>query len=98
MSFLRIMVLLSMVAMLGCPASESVSVDPVQEAPDAANAKIALEEVAESGVLGSGAMLLRESLERVEQSEALLADMDELEKLTDPAAVKAKAKEMADKL
>jgi len=88
-----------MVAVLGCETSESVSVDPVQEAtPDAANAKTMLEEVAESGQVGSGAMLLRESLENVEQSEALLADMDELEGLTDEEAIKAKAQEMIGKL
>jgi len=79
-------------------------VTPVEnDTPSAANAKGMLEEVAETGELGSGAMLLRESLEQIQQSDAtkgdpLVADMDALEGLTDPEAVKAKAKEMADKL
>lgn len=102
MNFLRIVVLLSIVALFGCQ-SESVSVEQPEALPAAENAKVLLEGVAETGQLGSGAMSLRESLEELKQADAakadpLLADLDELESLTDPAAIKAKAREMADKL
>ena len=102
MTFLRIVVLLSLVALLGCQP-ESVSVDQPDALPAAENAKAMLEGVAETGELGSGAMELRESLEEIKQTDAakadpLLADLDALESLADPAAIKAKAKEMLDKL
>lgn len=102
MNFLRIVLLLSIAAVIGCQG-ESVSVDQPEALPAAENAKVMLEEIAQTGEVGSGAMLLRESLEELKQSDAatadpLLADLDELEALTDPAAIKTKARQMADKL
>jgi hypothetical protein len=78
---------------------------PTQEvtppAPPAAKAQ--LMEVANSGELGSAASAIRESLEAMKttdsaNAELLLNEMTELEGLTDPNKIKAKAKAMADRL
>lgn len=93
MSILRFLVLLAAVAMVGCDtASGPVSVD----APEAttSSAKTALEAIAETGEMGSEVMDIREALE----GSPLLADLDELEAMSETEAIKAKAKEMADKL
>lgn len=93
MSILRFLVLLAAVALVGCnTGSAPVSVD----APEAtsSSAKTALEAIAESGEIGSEIMGIREALE----GSPLLAELDELEAMTDADAIKAKAKEMADKL
>ncbi len=95
MAYLRILMLLAVVAFVGCQPNESEKVD-VQATPAADAAKAALNEVAESGQLGSGMMIVRESVE--EANAELLPDIDALEALTDEAAIKAKAKEIADKL
>ena len=98
MVYLRILILLALAVFVGCPAGEeSVDVQPTQS-PAAQNAKTILEGAAESGELGSAAMELRESLEGSEEGKALLPDMDALEAMTNPEEIKAKAKEMADKL
>jgi hypothetical protein len=56
-----------------------------------------LEAVAQSGELGSGAETIREALTTQGATE-LLKDLDELEKLSNPSQIKAKAKAMAEKL
>ena len=98
MVYLRILILLAVAVVVGCQGDESISVDQPGALPAAENAKAILESAAESGELGSAAMDLRSNLEQLDQSEALLADLDALEAMTDPAEIKAKAKEMADKL
>lgn len=97
MTYLRILMLLVVVAIVGCNASESVNVTPPTTSA-MENAKSALNEIAESGELGSGMMTVREGLEASEEGKALLPDLDALEALTAPEEIKAKAKEMADKL
>ena len=96
MVYLRILILLAVAVVVGCQGDESVRVD---QPAAAENAKAILESAAESGSeLGSAAMGLRESLEGFEEGKALLPDLDALEAMTNPAQIKAKAKEMADKL
>jgi hypothetical protein len=97
MNFLRIVLLVALVAVLGC-GEEVQSVTPPTAAPAAQGVKAMLLEIAETGELGSGAMELRENLQKVEGADALLPELDSLESLTDPAQIKAKAKAMADKL
>ena len=99
MKYLRILMLLAVVVLfVGCPGEESVSVEPPAAAPAADSAKSILEATAESGDLGSAEMELEESLGQLENSEELLADLEAMKAMTDPEQVKAKAKEMAEKL
>lgn len=65
--------------------------------------KMALESIAASGELGSATDEVQSQLESLKSSDAakadaLLAELKELTGLTDPAAIRAKAKAMADKL
>lgn len=78
---------------------------PTQEvtppAPPAAKAQ--LMDVANTGELGSAASAIRESLEAMKttdsaNAELLLNEMTELEGLSDPNKIKARAKAMADRL
>jgi hypothetical protein len=71
--------------------------------PPPTPAKAMLTDVATSGELGSGAASIREALEALKKTDAakgeeLLKDLDDLEKTSNPAQIKAKAKAMADKL
>jgi uncharacterized protein YmfQ (DUF2313 family) len=66
-------------------------------------AKSALESIAASGELGSAVQELQMQLEAMKETdpakaEELLSDYNELVGLSDAEAVKAKAKEMAEKL
>ena len=91
--------------LVGCGGSSTVGdtyVDTDQETQPPA-VKASLEEVAESGQLGSAGYEIREQLEMMKNSgdakaEGLLADLDKLESAGNPAAIKKLAKEMADKL
>ena len=98
MAYLRILMLLVVVVVIGCQGSESESVQPPAALPAADNAKAILQTATESGELGSAAMELRESLEQLEDSEALLADLDAMEAMSNPEEIKAKAQELLDKL
>lgn len=97
-------VALSLVVLLlaGCGGPKSVKVTPVTvSAADAV--KGALNDIVQSGELGSGSMALQENIEKLKatdaaKGEALLKDYEALAKLKDPAALKAKAKEMLGKL
>jgi len=98
MVYLRILMLLVVVVVIGCQGSESERVQAPAALPPADNAKAILQTAAESGELGSAAMELRENLEQLDNSEELLADLDALEAMTDPNEIKAKAQELLDKL
>jgi hypothetical protein len=97
MGFIRILVLVCAFAVVGC-TSESQSVTPPPAPTASQSAKAALQDIAASGELGSATMGLRESLEGFDEGKALLPDLDALEAMSDAAAIKAKAKEMAGKL
>jgi hypothetical protein len=89
-----------LIVAVGCGSGEA----PQEVTPPAPTAlRSQLLEVATSGELGSGASLLRDAIEQLKESdptaaEALLFDMNELEGLSDPNQIKAKAQSMADKL
>lgn len=104
MAFFRFAVLLLTVSLLaGCdkrPAA--IPVTPPKTAP-AEEAKAGLKHAAETGQIGSELMMIRENLEKLKSTdaakgEALLKDLDDLSKASQPDAVKAKAKAMIDKL
>ena len=99
MRCLKLMVVAVAAYLVGCgaPAEQVEKVAPAGPPP----AKAMLEGVAASGELGSGAQEIRSALDKESdpaKKEALLKDMDALEKAATPDEVKAKAKEMADKL
>ena len=99
MPYVRILVVLTVVAVfMGCQRDESVDVQPTAAPAAAESAKQILEATAESGDLGSAEMELEEALGQLEDSQELLADLEALKGMSDPAAIKAKAKEMANKL
>ncbi len=86
---------------VGC-GPQSVPVEQPSQAPQEAVVRN-LEMVAESGQLGSEMMEIQQSLEEMKATDSetateLLADLEEMESMTDPAAVKAKANEMLGKL
>ncbi len=105
MNFLRMLLLCTVVAMLGCgsgPGSDSEAVTPPTVQP-ADQAKAVLENVAQTGELGSGIGELRPLFEQIKatdaaKGDALLSDLTALESSTSPDAAKAKAKEMLGKL
>lgn len=87
------------VSLVGCGGVESTAVTP----PPPPQAKALLSDVANSGELGSGASMIRDSLESLKATDAakaeeLLKELDELEKMSDAAKIKAKAKAMSEKL
>ncbi len=77
--------------------------NPVAVEPVAPPVKAMLESVVSSGELGSGSMSIREALEKMKadghaEADALLADLAEMETMTDADRIKAKAQEMIDSL
>ena len=93
-------ILVGSVGISGC--GNAVAPEAVTPPPPPA-AKALLSDVANSGELGSGASTIRDALATLQATDAakadpLLKEMDELETLSDPAKIKAKAKAMADKL
>ena len=96
MKFLKILMIVGVFAIIGCKANEDVEVKPVEPASATANAKMALDEIAETGEVGSGMMLLREAVEEIDKS--MLTELDAMEKLKDPEQIKAKAKALSAKL
>ena len=101
MWFARLLLVLGMVALVGCGPKETT--EQVEEPASQDQVKSALENVVETGEVDSGLMTAREQLEAMQATDAakaeeLLKDLDALESLRDPAQIKAKAKEMVDKL
>lgn len=95
------LLVLPLAVLLGC----SGRAGPVRvEPPKAADmVKAALQDLATSGQIGSSIDELKTHLESMKATDsakaaALLADYDKLVKLTNPQAIKAKAKEMLGKL
>ncbi|GAB4136489.1 MAG: hypothetical protein Kow0040_22550 [Thermogutta sp.] len=93
---------LLLTALIGCgPSTPSTKVetpDPNQEV------RSALQQVADTGVVDSGLMVVRERLEAMKETDAakaqtLLQDLSQLESMTgNPNQAKAKAQEMLGKL
>src|SRR5262245_39042133 len=78
---------------------------PVKVTPPASTDQIkaALNDVVQSGQLGSGGMIIEQEIETIRASDAAKADAlkkgyDELKAAKDPASAKAKAQEMISKL
>jgi hypothetical protein len=89
-----------MLPVVGCgPTDTVVEVEEV-----VVPAKAMLEDVAETGELGSASMEIRDALEgmKVEgdaaKADALLKELDELDALSDPNQIKKKASSMAGQL
>jgi len=100
MRFSKFLLVAVIALAVGCGEHEvSERVTPAGPPP----VKAMLEGVATSGELGSGAQEIREAITKLQATDqakgaTLLADMNQLEKMTNPAQIKAKAKEMANKL
>lgn len=102
MFWTRVLALVALVAIVGCGTQGSVSVDPVERTP-AEEIKSGLESLAETGHFAPGMETIADQIAALkttdaEKGEALQKDWEEIEKLTDPEAIKAKAKEMIEKL
>lgn len=87
---------------LGCGGVANIPEEKVTPPPPVP-AKQMLEDVAKTGELGSGASMIRDALEAMKATDAakvepLLKEMSELEQMSDPSKIKAKARAMADKL
>lgn len=99
MRFRRLIIVFGMAFVLGCgPTETTQTVTPPQNP-----IKPTLESIADTGVVDSGTVLVREELEKMKstdsaKAEDLLKDLDQLESMNDPAAIKAKAKAMVGKL
>lgn len=105
MKILSTILLLFIITIMGCggASSESATENETNNITSTADMKAALESIAKTGEMGSAAMGFRETLDGLKQSDAakadkLLADLDELEAASSPAAVKKIAKQMVDKL
>lgn len=97
----KLVALAAIMLFVGCSAG--VQDNPVEVTPSGANAKIALEGIAESGQLGSDVMTIEDDIASMKESdpakaEALQKDLDELKSMGKPADIKKKAKEMVEKL
>lgn len=99
LQFVCVVVLLS--ALAGCGTGDS----PKSVTPPAAteNIKAALNDVAQTGQIGSGGMTIEQEIEKLHatdaaKADALKKDYDELKTIRDPGKAKAKAQEMMGKL
>ena len=97
MSFVRIFLLLSMFAVLGCGPGAPAPVDADTQSDALVQA---LKEALESGQGFGEARGILSSLESVDAAKAasISAELDALDALTDPGEKAAKAKEIASKL
>ncbi|GAB5440819.1 MAG: hypothetical protein Fues2KO_11680 [Fuerstiella sp.] len=98
----RVAIFCSLALSVGCGATTGDTVVEVE--PVDTQAKQILQDIAESGQLGSSVMELREELEKMKggpeaaKAKELLTDLEELEKVKNPKDVKKKAAAMAEKL
>ncbi len=88
----------------GCGGAEEVATEPKNTATgDPASVKKLLLNVADSGTLGSAVMSIRDELNELKatdaaKADALLQDLAQMAKTTDPDQIKSQARAMADKL
>ncbi|MEW4529400.1 MAG: hypothetical protein ACF8PG_13795 [Maioricimonas sp. JB045] len=91
------------VAMMAVGCSSSVQDNPVPVTQTGGNAKIALQDIAKSGQLGSDVMTIEEEFAKLKEEGAanadeLLSDLEEMKAMSSPAEIKKKAEEIAGKL
>jgi hypothetical protein len=93
---------LGLASLAGCggPSDSAVNVTPPASTEQL---KAALNDVAQSGQLGSGGMVIEQEIEAIRATDAAKADAlkkgyDELKAAASPDAAKAKAQEMISKL
>lgn len=98
-----VVALVGLMCVAGCGSGASApdTVDATKVAPHPV--KVMLEDVAQSGELGSGSESLRSEIEKIKASDeakgkALLSDLDRLQKMSEPNEAKALAKKMIEKL
>lgn len=100
--FLSVCILSLCVSLSGCGGNDLPK--PVSVTPSAPPAlKQMLESVAQSGELGSGADAILTELDNLAKTDdakakALKVDLEKMQKLSEPDAIKALAKQMAGKL
>lgn len=88
-------------ALCGCSGNPNVTQEKVTFVP--LTAKKLLLQVSETGEIGSGSSFIRGELEKLKATDAataneLIKDLNQLERTSHPAQVRAIAKKMADKL
>lgn len=100
--FKRLFAVLALAAILtGCGSSNRAV--PVKPPAAQEQVKSILQDLAKTGELTSGITVLRQQLEEIKKTDAakgdaLLKDLNELEKGRDAATIKAKAQKMLEKL
>jgi len=95
----RCLLVLSLAAAIGCSSGETTQ----RVAPPKDQSRAVLEAIAQSGIVDSGVMTVKEELEKLKatdpaKADALLNDLADLQKPGSPDRIKAKAKEMLAKL
>lgn len=98
--------LVCMLTVIGCGGDGVPKPTSVQQPTpvDSSTAiKNMINDIANSGELGSGSESLKSELEKMKatdeaKAKALLADVERMEKMSDPEQIKAAAKKMAEKL
>ena len=106
MKFWKYLMMLVVVCAIGCGGGSDVEVQNVTPPPEKTPVdavRTTLETIAESGNGGSEVGAMMGSLEEMKatdpaKAEELLADANELMGMSSPAKIKAKAKEMIEKL
>ncbi len=101
MWLIRSLMLFVLVAAIGC--SPGPAPEAVQPPSGVENAKTVLQGMVDSGTAGSGVMQLQSAISEMKSSDpekasALEQGAKELSTMSDPAQIKAKAKEMLDSL
>lgn len=96
-------VVLATLSLAGCGGGAGDTPVNVTPPTSTEQLKAALNDVVQSGELGSGGMTIEEEIEKIRPTDAAKADAlkkgyDEMKAATSPAAMKAKAQEMMSKL
>jgi hypothetical protein len=92
-----------LMALSGCDSGASTDVPPASAAPPPSPMKVVLEQIAETGEIGGSGMNFVDEMAKLKAADPAKAgkiekDLEELIKLTDPTAIKAKAKQIAAEL
>jgi hypothetical protein len=104
MRYATLLVALALLSpLVGCGTADEPSSVNVTPPPATDSLKAALNDVIQSGQLGSGGMTIEQEIENLRASDAakadaLKADYEKLRTMGDPNQLKAKAQEMISKL